>query len=183
MPGKTVIVLNPTGAATPSPVAEADSGSGNWWVWLLIALLVVVMGALLFSRRGKRGPGPDDWRTRAAAAYAKGSALHDALAVEVLSPSPAGAAPGPVPPPGDTRWDAIARLADEAAAGFHGLETGVPSEAARTAVTTLGASLPELRSAVRAYRLAPSDQTLSTVRARMAGFEEALSWLKLTLGA
>jgi hypothetical protein len=113
------------------------------------------------------------------AAHASGSTLVDAIstAVPAAGPPPAGPSAG-----ADARWAQIDALADTFAAHLHGLETGVPGQKEQTALASLTATLPSLRSAIRAYRAAPGVETLGTLRSTLSAFETSLGSLRTAAG-
>jgi hypothetical protein len=136
-----------------------------------VAVLVVAGIVLLLALRSHRGR-RKDWRSRAMAAYARASSLHDAVSAEFPA----------VAPGADARWAELASLTDSVTADLHGLEAGAPDQAARIAVTSAITALSALRSAIQTSRAAPSVQTLDTVRTTLSTFELSLGALKNAAG-
>jgi hypothetical protein len=110
------------------------------------------------------------WRSRLVDAYAKGSALHDAMSV---AEAPGGQAPADVA----ARWADIQRRADDLAQMLYALREQVPQHSADGArIADTLASLQAVRSAMDAER-APGGASLEqadVVRSRLASFESSL---------
>jgi len=112
-------VTSPTSATSPGTAA---SGSGRNLIWLWILLGVLVLGGLiaLIARSGRRrSAAAAGWQSRLIDAYAKGSALHDAMSVAEgqgdLTTSDARA-----------RWFDIQRRADDLAQTLYALHEAAP---------------------------------------------------------
>jgi hypothetical protein len=128
---------------------------------------------LITRSAGRRSAAKADWRSRIIDAYAKGSALYDAMSV---AETPAGLA-------GDdagARWYDIQRRADDLAQTLYALREAAPDEDSRARVADTLASLQAVRSAMDAER-APGGagpQYAAVVRDRMFAFQSALRALR-----
>jgi hypothetical protein len=166
--------------STPSPTATssgpAASGSSTNLLWLWIVLGVIVLGgliALIVSSGRRRSATAADWRSRLIDAYAKGSALHDAMSVaegpgEIVSANAAA------------RWADIQRRADDLTQQLYTLREAVPDDDDRARIADTLASLQAVRSAMEAER-APggaAPQQGEVVRSRLYSFEMSLRALR-----
>jgi hypothetical protein len=171
-PGVTVTVTSaPTAPATGSAAPAASSGTGLIWLWVLLGVLVLAgLIALIARSSRRRSAAAAGWRSRVVDAYAKGSALHDAMSV---AEAPGGLAAADAA----ARWSDIQRRADDLAQTLYALREEVPQhspDGARIADTL--ASLQAVRSAMDAER-APGGASLQqaeVVRSRLASFESSL---------
>ena len=171
-PGSTVTVTSaPTAPATGSGAPATSSGTSLLWLWILLGALVVAGLIALIMRSGRRrSAAAEGWRSRLVDAYAKGSALHDAMSV---AEAPGGLATADAA----ARWSDIQRRADDLAQTLYALREEVPQhspDGARIADTL--ASLQAVRSAMDAER-APGGASLEqgdVVRSRLASFESSL---------
>jgi hypothetical protein len=157
-----------TGSAAP---AAAASGTSLIWLWVLLGVLVLAgLIALIARSARRRSAGAAGWRSRLVDAYAKGSALHDAMSV---AEAPGGLATADAA----ARWSDIQRRADDLAQTLYALREEVPQhspDGSRIADTL--ASLQAVRSAMDAER-APGGASLEqadVVRSRLASFESSL---------
>lgn len=163
-----------TAQLSGSPAAGSGSGSGLLWLWLLLGALVLV-GVIMWIIRaaGRRSAAAAGWRSRVIDAYAKGSALHDAMSVAeapgALAADDAGA-----------RWSDIQRRADDLAQTLYALREAAPDEESRGAVADVLASLQAVRSAMDAERVPgrASAQQAEVARERLAFFEVSLRLLR-----
>ena len=171
-PGHTATVTSaPTAPATGSAAPAASSGTSLIWLWVLLGVLVLAgLIALIARSARRRSAAAAGWRSRLVDAYAKGSALHDAMSV--------AEAPGGLAAAGAAaRWSDIQRRADDLAQTLYALREEVPQhspDGARIADTL--ASLQAVRSAMDAER-APGGASLEqadVVRSRLASFESSL---------
>jgi hypothetical protein len=109
-------------------------------------------------------------RSRLIDAYAKGSALHDAMSVAEAPGGLAAADAG-------TRWADIQRRADDLAQMLYALRAGVSEDSGdRARIDDTLASLQAVRSAMDAER-APGGANLQqaeVARSRLASFESSL---------
>jgi len=171
-PGVTVTVTSaPTAAATGSATPAASSGTSLTWLWVLLGVLVVAgLIALIARSARRRSAGAAGWRSRLVDAYAKGSALHDAMSV---AEAPGGLAAADAP----ARWADIQRRADDLAQTLYALREAVPPDSAdRARIDDTLASLQAVRSAMGAERV-PGGASLGqadVVRSRLASFEYSL---------
>ena len=171
-PGHTATVTSaPTAPATGSAAPAASSGTSLIWLWVLLGVLVLAgLIALIARSSRRRSAAAAGWRSRLVDAYAKGSALHDAMSV-AEAPGGLAAADAAV------RWSDIQRRADDLAQTLYALREEVPQhspDGARIADTL--ASLQAVRSAMDAER-APGGASLEqadVVRSRLASFESSL---------
>jgi hypothetical protein len=171
-PSHTVTVTSaPSAAGTGSAAPAASSGTSLIWLWVLLGVLVLVGLIVLIARSSRRrSAAAAGWRSRLVEAYAKGSALHDAMSV---AEAPGGLAAADAA----ARWSDIQRRADDLAQTLYALREEVPQhspDGARIADTL--ASLQAVRSAMDAER-APGGASLAqadVVRSRLAAFESSL---------
>ena len=97
----------PPAAASAAPAAS--SGTSLTWLWVLLGVLVLAgLIALIARSARRRSAAAAGWRSRLVDAYAKGSALHDAMSV-AEAPGGLAAADAAV------RWSDIQRRADDLA--------------------------------------------------------------------
>jgi len=168
-----------TSAPAASPSASATPGTGTGtkylWLWILLAVVVVVIGLIVWithaSRR--RSAAAATWRSRLIDAYAKGSALHDAMSVAESPGSFAAADAG-------ARWADIQRRADDLTQTLYALREAVPDPDQQGRIADVLASLQAVRSAMDAER-APGGagpQQAEVVRGRLYSFEMALRALR-----
>jgi hypothetical protein len=166
-------------AVTPSSPATSsqESSSTPTWLWWLVGA-VVVIGLIVVvwmsrSAAGRRSAAASGWRARAVDAYAKGSALYDAMSF-AERPGELGAADS------GARWTDVQRRADDLAQTLYAMREAAPNEDERARVADALGSLQAVRSAMDAER-APggaSPQQAEVVRGRLFGFEAALRALR-----
>ena len=169
-PSVTVTVTSaPTTPATSSAAPVASSGTNLIWLWVLLGVLVLA-GLIALIVRSSRRPAAAGRRSRLVDAYAKGSALHDAMSV---AEAPGGLAAADAP----ARWADIQRRADDLAQTLYALREAVPPDSAdRARIDDTLASLQAVRSAMGAERV-PGGASLGqadVVRSRLASFEYSL---------
>ena len=93
------------GSAAPA----ASSGTSLIWLWVLLGVLVLAgLIALIARSARRRSAAAAGWRSTLVDAYAKGSALHDAMSV---AEAPGGLAAADAA----ARWADIQRRADDLA--------------------------------------------------------------------
>jgi hypothetical protein len=171
----------PTHSVTTSAPSSASaspgssSGTGLLWLWILLGVLVVGGLIALIGRSGRRrSAAAAGWRSRLVDAYAKGSALHDAMSV---AEAPGGLAAVDAA----TRWSDIQRRADDLAQTLYRLREAVPQDSAdRARIDDTLASLQAVRSAMDAER-APGGagvEQAEVVRSRLASFELSIRALR-----
>ena len=163
-----------TSAAAESPAASSNSGSNLLWLWVVLGAIVLILIIVLIARSGRRGPKPADvWRSRAADAYAKGSALYDAMRM--------AEAPGAlVAQDAAARWADIQRRADDLGQTLYAMREAAPDEDKRMRSADVLAALQAVRSVMAAERgtdvtrVPPPEQ----VRSRLMAFSAALQGLR-----
>jgi hypothetical protein len=164
----------PAVSPTASPTPGTGSGTNLLWLWILLG--AAVLAGLIFwiahsSRR--RSASAASWQSRLIDAYAKGSALHDAMAV---AEGPGGL----VAADAGARWADIQRRADDLAQTLYGLRETVQDPAEQARIADVLASLHAVRSAMDAER-APggaSPNQAEVVRSRLYAFELSLRALR-----
>jgi hypothetical protein len=157
--------------ATGSAAPGASSDTGLIWLWVLLGVLVLAGLIALIARSGhRRSAAAADWRSRLSDAYAKGSALHDAMSV---AEAPGGLASADAA----ARWAGIQRRADDLAQTLYALREQVPPDSAdRARIDDTLASLQAVRSAMDAERVpgGAGYGQAGVVRSRLASFESSL---------
>jgi hypothetical protein len=161
----------PTAPSTVSASPAASSGTSLTWLWVLLGVLVLAGLMVWIARSGRRrSAAAAGRRSRLIDAYAKGSALHDAMSV---AEAPGGLAAADAA----ARWSDIQRRADDLAQMLYALRAGVPEDSGdRARIDDTLASLQAVRSAMDAER-APGGASLQqaeAVRSRLASFESSL---------
>jgi hypothetical protein len=173
-PSVTVSVSPSASTVSGSPAASSGSGTSLLWLWILLGALVLIGIIVLIMRSvGRRNAAAAGWRSKVIDAYAKGSALYDAMSVAetpgALAASDAAA-----------RWYDIQRRADDLTQTLYALREAAPSEDDRGRVANTLVSLQAARSAMDAER-APGGagpMHAETVRARLLDFEASLRALR-----
>ena len=175
-PSATSSASTPTAAAQPStsPTAGSGSGSGLIWLWVLLGVIIligVIVG--IVRARGRRSAAAGSWRSSVVDAYAKGSALHDAMSV-AETPGALGAYDA------GARWADIQRRADDLTQTLYALRESVPDLDQQGRIADVLASLQAVRSAMDAERAPGGAGPLhpQVVRDRMFAFETALRTLR-----
>ena len=161
-------------AAATTPAATGSSTSP--WVWVLVAVAIVVIAGLLIwalVAHRRRSAAATDWRARVIDAYAKGSALHDAMAAAETP----GALNGP---DAGYRWSDLQRRADDYSQLLYALQQQAPGEIERIQVADVIASLQAARSAMDAERSTGAyDSALAGIaRDRIAFFASSVNSLR-----
>jgi hypothetical protein len=164
----------PAAAASPESTAASSSpGSSLLWLWILLAVLALIIIAFLIAR-SRRGPKPADiWRSRALDAYAKGSALYDAMEL--------AEAPGAlVAQDAAARWADIQRRADDLAQTLYAMREAAPDEDKQMRTDDVLVALQAVRSAMAAERGADVSQVPppDLVRSRLMSFGASLQALR-----
>jgi hypothetical protein len=164
----------PAAPATSPAATGTDSGSTPIWPWILlgVAVLAALIGWIVHASR-RRSATAADWQSRLIDAYAKGSALHDAMGV-AETPGQFAA------PDARARWADIQRRADDLTQDLYSLREAVPDDGDRARIADTLASLQAARSAMDAER-APggSDpRQAEVVRGRLDSFEMSLRALR-----
>ena len=162
-------VASPTATGT-----ESSSGSTPIWPWILlgVAVLAALTGWIVHASR-RRSATAAGWQSRLIDAYAKGSALHDAMSVaespgQFAAPDAAG------------RWTDIQRRADDLTQELYSLREAVPDDGDRARIADTLVSLQAARSAMDAERApgGPNPQQAEVVRGRLDSFEMSLRALR-----
>jgi hypothetical protein len=142
---------------------------------VVLGAIVLILLIVLIARSGRRrGPKPADvWQSRALDAYAKGSALHDAMQM--------AEAPGAlIAADAAARWADIQRRADDLGQALYAMREGAPDEDKRMRTADVLAALQAVRSAMAAERgpdvtrVPPPEE----VRSRLMAFGAALQGLR-----
>ena len=175
-PSATSGASTPAATAQPSssPTAGSGSGSGLIWLWVLLGvinLIGVIVG--IVRARGRRSAAAGSWRSSVVDAYAKGSALHDAMSV-AETPGALGAYDA------GARWADIQRRADDLTQTLYALREAAPDDESRARVADVLVSLQTVRSAMDAER-APGGadaRQAEVARERLAFFEISLRALR-----
>jgi hypothetical protein len=168
----TTRLVTPHPKSSPTPA----SGSSTKYVWLWVLLGVVVLVGLIAwiaaAAHRRRSAAAGAWRSKAVDAYARGSALYDAMSV-------AEAPGGLTAPDAGARWYDIQRRADDLAQQLYGLRETARNEDDRADVTDVIASLQAVRSAMDAER-APGagPEQAGIARSRLHAFGESLRALQ-----
>ena len=165
-------------APTATATTQGTSGSVSPWVWVAIgavALIALIAGIIAWTARGhrRRGAATAEWRKQLIDAYAKGAALHDAMAAAEV-PGALAAADAPA------RWYDIQRRADDFGQLLYMLRESATDEEDRIRISNVLASLQAARSAMDAERAAGgADSSLAAVvRDRLMFFRGSLSGLR-----
>ena len=163
----------PTAQPSSSPAAS-ESSSSLLWLWVLLGA-VILIGLIVWIARasGRRSKAAASWQSRVIDAYAKGSALHDAMSVAdtpgALIAGDAGA-----------RWSDIQLRADDLAQNLYALREAAPDDDARARVAGVLTALQAVRSAMDAERApggaGPGQNEVA--RQRLMSFETALRALR-----
>lgn len=162
-------------SSTPSAAAsESNSGTSLLWLWILLGVLILAgLIAWIVTAGRRRSAASAGWRSRLIDAYAKGSALHDAMVVAEaqgdLASSDARA-----------RWYDIQRRADDLAQTLYALREAAPDPEDQAGIGDVLASLQAVRSAMDAER-APGgarQELAEVVRRRLYAFESSLRALR-----
>ena len=162
-------------AAQPTSSAAPTSSSSNLvWLWVALGALVLI-GAIIWIARssGRRKAAQAGWRSQVVDAYAKGSALYDAMSVAEATGGRHAADAGP-------RLADIQRRADDLAQTLYGLRETAPDEDARIRVADTIAALQAVRSAMEAEHRpgGAGAQHAEAVRARLSFFEASIRALR-----
>jgi hypothetical protein len=157
-----------------SPAANGGAGTSLLWLWILLGALVLVgLIVLIVRSAGRRSATAAGWQSRIIDAYAKGSALHDAMSV---AETPGALAAGDAA----ARWGDIQRRSDDLAQTLYALRESAPDDENRARAADALASLQAVRSAMDAER-APGGagvEYAEVVRSRLRTFEASLRALR-----
>jgi len=171
----TESATSPTPARSPSAAASGtSSGTSLLWLWILLgALILAGLIAWIVTSGRRRSAATAGWRSRLIDAYAKGSALHDAMSVAEVQ-GDLGASDA------RARWYDIQRRADDLAQTLYALREAAPDPEDQTGIGDVLASLQAVRSAMDAER-APGgarQDLAEVVRRRLYAFESSLRALR-----
>ena len=171
----TESATSPTPATSPSAAASgSSSGTSLLWLWILLGVLILAgLIAWIVQSGRRRSAATAGWRSRLIDAYAKGSALHDAMVVAEAQGDLAS---------GDARarWYDIQRRADDLAQTLYALREAAPDPEDQAGIGDVLASLQAVRSAMDAER-APGgarQELAEVVRRRLYAFESSLRALR-----
>jgi hypothetical protein len=173
----TTVTATPTvTTATPSASPTPASGTATklLWLWILLGALVLIgLIAWIVSASRRHSARASGWRSRLIDAYAKGSALHDAMAV---AEAPGGLVAGDA----GVRWADIQRRADDLTQTLYGLREAARDPDDQARISDVLVSLQAVRSAMDAERAAggASPQQAQVVRDRLYAFEMSLRALR-----
>ena len=172
----TIVIAPPAASPTPSPTATTTSSSGFPWVWFWIALAIAAVVGLvswLIVAHRRRARSATEWQAQVIDAYAKGSALHDAMAAAETPGALAADNAG-------LRWSDIQRRADDYSQLLYHMQQTAPGDQERLQIADLIASLQAARSAMDAERSGgvPDGSVSGLVRDRLAYFASALTSLR-----
>jgi hypothetical protein len=173
----TTVTATPT-VTTPSPTASATPSSGTatklLWLWILLGALVLIgLIAWIVSASRRHSDRAAGQRSRLIDAYAKGSALHDAMSVAEAPGNLFGADAG-------ARWADIQRRADDLTQTLYSLRETVRDPDDQARISDVLVSLQAARSAMDAERAAggANPQQAQVVRDRLYAFEMSLRALR-----
>ena len=137
-----------TAAPTPSPTSTSSTSTSTpGWLWLILALVVIAGVAFILIARAvsRRSAVTGQWQSAVTDVYARGSALHDAMA-SVEWPS------GPTAGQAQARWVDIQNRADDLAQTLYRMRETAPDEDSRMRVDDVLSALQSARSAMDAER-------------------------------
>ena len=164
----------PTPVTSPSAAATGSGTSNLLWLWILLGAAALAGLIALIVRSGRRRSATAaDWRSRLIDAYAKGSALHDAMSV--------AEAPGEFASPNAAaRWADIQRRADDLTQTLYSLREAVPDDDDSARIADTLTSLQAVRSAMAAERASGGvdPRQAEVVRSRLYSFETSLRALR-----
>jgi hypothetical protein len=132
--------------------------------------------AWITTARRRHTKAATDWQAKVIDAYAKGSALHDAM---VTAETPGALAADNA----DFRWSDIQRRADDYSQLLYSMEQTAPGDEERLNIAGVLASLQAARSAMDAERTGgtgarPDASVSGTVRDRLSFFATSLGTLR-----
>ena len=159
-----------TPAPSPTTSPAASTTSSLTWLWILLgAIALIAVMWIIIRSSGRRSKKASGWRSNVIDAYAKGSALYDAMRV-AEGPGALGAVDS------GARWMDIQRRADDLTQTLYRLRESAPDEEARMQVADVLDALHAVRSAMAAER-APGGALpghAEVVRSRLFAFDSAL---------
>ena len=124
-PAPSAATSAPAAQPSSSPAPVTTSGNSLLWLWVLLGA-VVLIGAIVWIARARshRAAAAAGWRSGIIDAYAKGSALHDAMSAAETPGALAAADAG-------ARWSDIQRRGDDLGQALYALREAAPDEASR----------------------------------------------------
>ncbi len=137
-----------TAAPTPSPTSTSSTGTSTpAWLWLILALVVIagITFILIVRASTRRSAVAGRWQSAVTDVYARGSAVHDAMASVEW---PSGGTAGQV----QARWADIQNRADDLAQTLYRMRETAPDEDSRMRVDDVLSALQSVRSAMDAER-------------------------------
>ena len=174
---QTTTAPAPAAAPSSSPTSSREPRPAPTWLWWLVGAVVVigviVVAWVVHSVTRRHSMTLTAWRAKAIDAYAKGSAVYDAMSFAerpgALDAADSGA-----------RWADIQRRADDLAQTLYAMREAAPNEDERSRVADVLGSLQAARSAMDAERSpgGASPQQAEIVRGRLSGFDAALRALR-----
>jgi hypothetical protein len=181
-PATTPATSPPATTATPTSAAPTPTVSGSpapasgastlLWLWALLGVIVIIgLVALISQAVRRRAARSRTWQAMAVDAFAKGSALHDAVYAASL-PGQYGAGNAA------DRWADIQRRADDLTQALYALREAAPTEDERARADDVLASLQALRSATQAGDVPPGGGYSSNLQTRLQYFQAALQALR-----
>jgi len=165
-----------TAEPTPAPTSTSSSSTSTpAWLWLLLGLVVIagIVFILIARASSKRSAVAGQWRSAITDVYARGSALHDAMAS--LEWPTAGQAQGQA----QARWADIQNRADDLTQTLYRLRETAPDEDSRARIDDVLAALQSVRTAMDAERApgAGAEQNEYS-RSRLYSFARSLRALR-----
>jgi hypothetical protein len=167
-----------TAPASATASAQGTSSSAFPWLWAIlgavafVGLIAAVVAWIVHGHR-RRAATTAEWQKQLIDAYAKGAALHDAMAAAEVPGALAAA-------DATARWYDIQRRADDFGQLLYMLRESATDEEDRIRISNVLAALQAARSAMDAERSAGNaDSSLATVvRDRLAFFGASLRGLR-----
>ena len=170
----TVTATAPAARPSSSPAPGSGSGSALIWLWVGIGAVVLIGIIVLVARSsGRRSAAAAGWRSKVIDAYAKGSAVYDAMSVAETSAALLAVDAG-------ARWSEIQRRADDLTQALYALREAAPADDDRARVADVLHWLQAVRSGMDAERSpgGASGRQAEVVRSRLRSFEAALRALQ-----
>lgn len=168
-----------TAGPTPSPTPAGSTGTSTpAWLWLILALVVIagITFILIARAASRRSAVSGQWRSAVTDVYARGSALHDAMAAVEW---PSGTATDQAQGQAQARWVDIQNRADDLAQTLYRMRETAPDEDSRIRVDDVLGSLQAVRTAMNAERApgaGPAQNEMS--RSRLYSFARSLRALR-----
>ncbi len=137
--------------AAPSPTSTGSTSTSTpAWLWLILALVALAGIAFILIARsaGRRSAAAGQWQSAVTDVYARGSALHDAMASVEWPTAGQTVAQGQA----QARWADIQNRADDLAQTLYRLRETAPDEDSRLRVDDVLSALQSVRTAMDAER-------------------------------